>query len=277
VKLQQLFTDLTKAFHKFECPQIEARHLLREALEIDLNQLVLRADALVPASEVAKVYHWRDERLKGVPLAYLSGRKAFHRYEFLVRPGVLVPRPETELVVEVALERAPLSGRIADLGCGSGCIGLTLLKEIEHSLLTAVDSSAVAAAVTRENAAKLNLSDRVEIVEQAVEKWISRQPVDLIVANPPYIAEGDERVQESVHQFEPHEALYAADQGLGALRSWIAKSWSQLRPGGLSVVEFGSGQSGPVQEIMMRTGFRDIVLTRDLSGLERVISAFKPE
>ncbi|NJM10289.1 MAG: HemK family protein methyltransferase [Bdellovibrionaceae bacterium] len=175
------------------------------------------------------------------------------------------------------MERAPESQWIADFGCGSGCIGLSLLKEIPGSRLIAVDRSKVAAEVTRENSIKLNLLERVEVVEQSVENWNAPRMLDLIVMNPPYIAEGDVRVQASVHTFEPHEALYAADEGLAAIAAWTRKAWATLRPSGAVVLEIGSGQSGRVQEIMRQTGFREIQIARDLNGIERVISGNKPE
>lgn len=212
--IRQLLADLSSAFHRFEDPKLEARHLLMEALMLDLNGLILNGDSEVDAASLAEVETWKQERLKGVPLAYLSGHKAFYKSDFFVQPGVLVPRPETEFVVEVALQRAGSSARIADLGCGSGCIGLSLLREIPDAKLVAVDSSKIAIEVTLQNARQLKLENRVEAVESSVEKWNSPQLFDLVVANPPYIAEGDERVQASVHAHEPHSALYSFDNGL---------------------------------------------------------------
>jgi release factor glutamine methyltransferase len=268
--VRQLLAVLSSAFHSFEDPKSEARHLLMEALSLDLNGLILNGDNPVSPVDAAKAEMWKLERLKGMPLAYLCGRKAFYKSEFIVRPGVLVPRPETELVVTTALERAPAAKRILDLGCGSGCIGLSLLKELPGAKLVAVDRSSAACEVTRENAVKLHLSERVEIVNKPAEDWDSDGPFDLIVANPPYIAAGDERVQKSVHDHEPHEALYAADEGLAAIRSWT-KIASRL--GGTAVFEIGSGQSARVREIMAEAGFEDIRTARDLQNIERVISA----
>jgi release factor glutamine methyltransferase len=271
--VRQLLADLSSAFHSFEDPKLEARHLLMEALSLDLNGLLLNGDNAVSQIDRAKVEMWKLERLKGMPLAYLSGHKSFYKSDFIVRPGVLVPRPETELVVTTALERAPAAKRILDLGCGSGCIGLSLLKELPGAVLTAVDQSSVACEVTRENAVKLNLSRRVEIVNKAVENLEADSRFDLIVANPPYIAAGDERVQKSVHDHEPHEALYAADEGLAAVRSWIRASANLVGPAALLVYEIGSGQSAQVREIMAQAGFEDIRAARDLQNIERVISA----
>lgn len=280
--LRQQLAELAAAFQQFEDPKLEARHLLMEAMDMDLSEMILRGDDPVPQIDRAKIEMWKLERLKGVPLAYLCGHKDFYKSRFIVRPGVLVPRPETELVVETSLARSAKPTKIADLGCGSGCIGLSLLKEIPAASLIAIDKSPTACEVTRENAMKLHLSERVEIVNKSVEEWdnsseASAHGLDLIVANPPYIALRDERVQKSVHDFEPHEALYAADQGLATIREWIRISWLHLRPGGVVVMEIGSGQSGEVREIMSATGFENIQAASDLNGIERVVSATKLE
>lgn len=272
--LREQLGELAGAFKNFEDPKMEARHLMMAALGLDLNGLILNGDRALAPIDRAKIEMWKLERLKGMPLAYLSGHKAFFKSDFLIRQGVLVPRPETELVVTTALELAPEAKRILDLGCGSGCIGLSLLKEIPGSRLTAIDQSALACEVTRENAVKLHLLERVEIVNRSVEEWDwnaeTSEPYDLVVANPPYIAHGDGRVQKSVHDFEPHDALYAADEGLAAIRSWVRTA---SRVGNQIVMEIGSGQSEKVMEIMAEAGFEEIRAARDLQNIERVISA----
>lgn len=275
--LAQVFSELTLAFKNFEDPQLEARHLLLEALKIDLNYLVLRRETEVAQLDLDRIKSWREQRLQGMPLAYLSGRKSFYKSEFIVKPGVLVPRPETEFVVETALNLKNNARKIADLGCGSGCIGLSLLKELPQAQLVSVDISEVAIEVTRENARSLGLSERATVVQSDVEKWSPETEFDLVVGNPPYIARGDAQVQTSVHRFEPHEALYAADQGLAALRNWSTKAWQHLRPDGVIVFEFGSGQSRSVQEIMSKSGFQNIQIVKDLNGIERVAAGTKAE
>lgn len=278
--IRQLLADLSTAFSTFEDPKAEARHLVMSAMKLNLNGLLMRGDDQVSAIDLAKIEIWKLERLKGVPLAYLEGHKAFYKYEFIVRPGVLVPRPETEFVVETALRRSPDTVRhIADFGCGSGCIGLSLLKEWPEALLTAIDKSPAAVEVTGENALRLHLTERVQIVHESIGHWdmTPAGPFDVIVANPPYIAEGDPQVQKSVHDFEPHEALYAGDNGYAAIREWLRVSWTHLRAGGLCIMEIGSGQSARVQDIMSELGYGEIQATKDLGQIERVISAIKME
>ncbi len=279
--LRQLLVTLALDFKIFEDPKSEARHLLFDAMDMDLSELLLRGDDQVPPEDFARVQRWKAERLKGIPLAYISGKKGFYKTEFIVRPGVLVPRPETELVVEMALARMNEAKSVADFGCGSGCIGLSLLQELPAAKLVSVDLSAVACEVTLANARNMDLAARTEVMNASVEEFAGDQSrVDegfhLVVANPPYIAPGDTNVQKSVHDYEPHAALYAADEGLAALRSWTGVAMKVLKPRGVFVTEIGAGQSAAVQEIIREAGFQDIQVSRDLNNIERVISAMKP-
>lgn len=278
--LSELLRELQNDFqiHGFENPAIEARHLLLEALNIGLNDIVLRSNAEVQESDIQKIKEWKRERLRGIPLGYISGTKAFYKYEFKVRPGVLVPRPETELVVEIAMKRVPQDEIIiADLGCGSGCIGLTLLMEKKRSWLIAVDSSYIACEVTNENARALAIENRTRVINDSIESWKPDRSFDLVVANPPYIAEGDPRVEIAVNAFEPHEALYSGSDGLDCVRSWTERAKQILKPGGALVMEFGAGQSAQVEEIMRAAGFADLEVELDLAGHDRVISGIKTE
>ena len=251
--------EILKAFREagFEQPGVEARALLRAADSV----------------EIAK--RWVTERLRGVPLAYLCRRKGFFKNEFHVQPGVLIPRPETEHVVEVALRRAGTVERFADLGCGSGCIGLSLLNEWPRAELFAIDVSELATGTTLQNAEALGLARRTVTVKTLVDDWKPDLSFDVIVANPPYIAEGDPSVEPYVHQFEPHAALYSGEDGLDALRSWTRWALAFLKPNGLFVTEIGAGQSPQIRDILTEMGFRKIEVEKDLSGHDRVVSAIK--
>ncbi len=260
----------------FDQPSFEARELLQALLKLSSAELITREEIALTESSQARLTAWLKKRAEGVPLAYLSGVKGFYKHEFVVMPGVLVPRPESELVVEVALRKKPFGvKRLADFGAGSGCIGLSVLSEIEEAKLFAIDASPVAANVTAKNAEKLELDERVVVAQKPVENWSPLAPMDLIVANPPYIDRGDRNVQKSVHDHEPHEALYAEDNGLSCIRLWTKKAFSCLRPGGLFVCEVGAGQSAAAMEIMSSAGFKDVASDRDLAGVERVVSGVK--
>jgi release factor glutamine methyltransferase len=190
---------------------------------------------------------------------------------------VLVPRPESELVVETALARVKERGleilNLADLGSGSGILGLSLLGELPKARLTAVDVSPAAARVTSINADALNLKSRMQMIEAAVESFTPAHDFELVVANPPYIAYDDADVQPSVVDHEPHEALFAADNGLAAIRGWSAWAHANLVSGGIYVCEIGAGQSAAAEDIMSKLGFRDIRVAKDLAGHDRVVSA----
>lgn len=253
----------------------EVRQIFQQALNLDPAQMITYDSREITPEEEALVRQWTSARLNGEPLAYLSGRKGFFKHEFLVERGVLIPRPETEIVVEHALKRSNPQ-RIADYGCGSGCIGLSLAVEFPRAHLWSVDSAHEAIAVTLKNAEKLNIADRVQVILSSIEAWSPPVAFDLIVANPPYIAEGDTRVEENVRKFEPHAALYSGPDGLAALRGWSLHAFRNLLPGGIFVSEFGAGQTQAVREIMMKSGFQEIELLRDLAGHDRVVSGRKP-
>jgi len=259
--------------------KFEVRQLLTEALSLSPVDLILKSDSEIPPAMRDIALHWAERRATGYPLAYLSGKKGFYKHTFLVEPGVLVPRPETELLVEHILNlvqkaSAPIR-HFADLGCGTGCIGLSLLKEWVQATLFALDISALATEVTKKNAVALGLETRVQVVQSAVASWQSPYELDLVVANPPYIAEGDLRVQAGVHLHEPHSALYSGADGLTAIKDWVDWSERNLRDGGVLVLEIGSGQSPQVQAILKERNFESIQSVLDLAGHDRVVSASK--
>lgn len=265
--------ELKTKFAHMEDPSTESRALIREALNIDFNDLVLNDKPLSPEEE-KKIGEWSARRLKGEPLAYISGRKAFHKYEFKVGPGVLIPRPETELLVFVGAKRVVRSNRvrIADLGSGSGCVGLTLLKEIAQAELYSVDISQTACDFTSENAAAHGLAARTHVFKTDVNVWRPDVQFDLIVANPPYIPKSDPQVEPNVHKYEPHEALYSGPDGLQAIGDWLTWAPGNLRKDGIMALEIGAGQSTSVMAIMAQAGFVDIQVQKDFAGIDRIIS-----
>lgn len=258
-----------------EQPELEARALLLELLGWDLTALVMNHDKPASPDQIAQAHVWASRRGEGYPLAYLSGRKGFYKHEFIVAPGVLIPRPETEHVLEVALQRLTEQKlsvhHFADLGCGSGCLGLSLVGELPSARLHVVDASSDAVALTRRNAEALGLE--IDAVLSTVENWEPSINFELIVANPPYIAEADPRVQKSVDKYEPHAALYSGADGLHAIRTWSDWSRRHLVNGGIFVCEIGAGQSPVVEDILEGLGFTHIEVKPDLAGHDRVVSA----
>lgn len=224
-----------------------------------------------------------EKRCQGEPLAYLLQEKGFYKEVFFVRPGVLIPRPETELLVEISLSFLQASSKadplILDFGCGSGCIGLSLLKEVPNAKLLGFDVSEIAVEVSSENAVKLGLEDRAQFYHQPMSDLtglISRK-ADLIVANPPYIAEGDPGVERNVSKYEPSLALYSGVTGFEKIRSWSEIAFQVLKPGGGFAMEFGKGQEEEVQRHLEAIGFSNISVHKDLAKINRSVFAYKIE
>lgn len=282
---RQLLDELAEKFKNFEEARFEARQLVQEALRLQAADLLNRENETVPEKDLQRVRQWSEARRRGFPLAYLSGRKGFYKSVFRVTEGVLIPRPETEILVEAVLKRAGAVENFADFGCGSGCIGLSLLLEWPNARLTALDASQVACEITRINAIHLGVEKRARILNVAIDKngaimadtdgEIKSNSFDAVVANPPYIAEGDPQVQKSVHDFEPHAALYSGRDGLDALRSWSQCAFALLKTDGVFACEIGAGQSESAQEIMTKIGFQDIESHKDLAGIVRCLTAKK--
>jgi release factor glutamine methyltransferase len=278
VTLRELEREMkTQLQAAFADPAFETRQILSATLQINSGELLFREDKEVDAAAVEKSRHWASERARGIPLAYLTGVKGFYKHEFFVEPGVLVPRPESEHIVEVALQRVGEQKlhikNLADLGCGSGILGLSLALEFPQSTLWAVDNSQAARRVTLRNAEKLGVRNRMQMIERGVESFKPNVAFELIVANPPYIAEGDAAVEASVHQHEPHSALYAGENGLADIRAWSQWSSRHLVKNGLFVCEIGASQSAAARDIMAGLKYKDIRITKDLAGHDRVISA----
>ncbi len=209
-------------------------------------------------------------RSHGEPVAYVLGEKEFWSLPLQVTPDVLIPRPETELVVELALQRLPgdSQARILDLGTGSGAIALAIAHERPAASVVGTDISAAAIGVARRNGQHLRLGN----VEFAVGTWfdpVAGQHFDLVVSNPPYIAEGDDRVEPSVRRFEPHGALFSGPDGLGALRVIADTAGRHLATGGWLIVEHGARQGPATRELLSAAGFSDVATHLDLAGLER--------
>jgi release factor glutamine methyltransferase len=207
------------------------------------------------------------------PLAYILGRQEFWGLAFEVSPAVLIPRPETELIVEFALGLLPRGdnpSRVADLCTGSGCVAVALATEVQGARITATDISEAALVVARRNAARHGVADRIKFRRADLLDGLS-EPFDLIACNPPYVAEGDRRgLQPEVRDYEPDVALYGGTDGLHVLERLVEGAATHLRPGGHLLFEFGFGQDERVESLVDRTGgLRLVGLRRDLQGIAR--------
>ncbi len=245
-----------------EGPRLDAELLLGEATGWDRARLAADPDAGVPADAGRRFGEMVRRRLRREPVAYILGRKGFRNIELAVDRRVLIPRPETELLVELALELRPAS--VLDVGTGSGAIALAIADELPGCEVTATDTSAAALEVARANAERLGFSARARFLEGSAPEG---EAFELTVANLPYVAEADwPSLQPEVTQWEPREALLAGPDGLDSIRALIP----QVRHGALAL-EVGRGQAEPVAALLGDAGFTDIQTRRDLAGIERVV------
>ena len=250
-------------------PPAEARLLLGHLLTRPTAWLEAHREELLSTEQLAQFREWVARRAAGEPVAYLLGSREFYGRDFAVTPAVLIPRPETELLVEVALRKVGAGGtaKILDLGTGSGCIAITLALE-SPAQVTAVDISPAALAVAKKNAAQRAAS--VDFIES---DWYAALPpaqFDLIVANPPYVAADDRHLAEGDLRFEPLQALTDQADGLAALRCIVADAPRWLADGGWLFFEHGYDQGVAVFDLLCAAGFADIEQHCDLAGIVRV-------
>lgn len=248
--------------------RLDAQALLAEVLRQPRAWLLAHDDAALDADAHARFTALLERRAGGEPLAYLLGEKEFFGLSLAVTPDVLVPRPDTETLVEWALELLPTdtASRLLDLGTGSGAIALALARQRPAARISAVDASAAALAVARGNGERLGLA-----VEWVHGDWFaafdSARRFELIVGNPPYVAEGDAHLVALRH--EPQPALTAGADGLDAIRRIVAAAPAWLTAGGWLLLEHGFEQRDAVAELLAQAGFRDIASRHDLGGRPR--------
>ena len=212
-----------------------------------------------------------QRRLQGEPIAYILGEREFYSLNFKVSPAVLIPRPETELLVDLALERLPANqpARLLDLGTGSGVVAVTLALHRPQADVIAVDQSATALEVARENARRLGASN----LSLILSNWygaLNDEKFDLIVSNPPYISAADPHLTQGDVRFEPASALASGTDGLSDIRIIIQGANSHLKPGGWLLFEHGYDQAAACRELLTQAGFEQVASASDLAGIARV-------
>jgi release factor glutamine methyltransferase len=286
--LQQAIRRMTE--ERVPSPRLNAETLLMFTLEVDRAYLYAHPERDLTSDEAARYDAALAERARGVPAQYITGHQEFWGLDFIVTPEVLIPRPETEHLVETALElvgatrgdagrgrpalHVPLL-RIADVGTGSGCIALALAHELPHAQITALDNSPAALEVARANAVRLQLAERVRYVEGDVLAAVAGEQFDVVVSNPPYVPEGEaETVESQVRRFEPHRAVFAGDDGLLVYRELVPQAARALAADGWLVVEIGQSVESGVRELLR--DWRDVRVVPDLQQIPRVIAARRP-
>jgi release factor glutamine methyltransferase len=222
-----------------------------------------------PAALEPRFSEWIARRERREPTAYILGMREFWSLEFIVTPAVLIPRPETEFIVEEALKVAGDRPRMADIGTGSGCIAVSLAHERSHARIVATDVSGEALEVARLNAQRHGVADRVEFVRTSFLDGVDG-PFDVITANPPYVKDGDKPALSRDVRHEPEVALFGGSDGLGAIEATLAAARARLAPGGWLIMEFGYGQDDAVGERVEATeGLRLERIREDLQGIPR--------
>ena len=248
---------------------MDARVLLRHVLQCAASRLVAFPEQRIAEEDWAAYRAFVERRCAGEPVAYLVGQREFYGREFMVTPAVLIPRPDTELLVELALGHlAGRSGaRVLDMGTGSGALAVTLALEMDAPEVIALDRSREALWVAMANAARLGAS--VSFVQSDWFGALGEEQFDLIVANPPYVAAADPHLEQGDVRFEPHGALVSGPQGLDDLQTIVAGAPACLIDGGWLLMEHGYDQAVAVRGLLADAGFAAIASWKDLAGIER--------
>jgi release factor glutamine methyltransferase len=273
-------------------PRLDAEALLAHTLATDRAHLFMRLSSLLTHAEQEAFQRNLERRARREPLAYITGEREFWSRNFRVAPDVLIPRPETEVLVETTLRlvaqstvgdpQSPIPNpqspiRVVDVGTGSGCIAISLAKELPATELWAIDVSETALAIALANARRHDVEKRIRFLQSDLFSAISEneQSFDLIVSNPPYVVHSDLAVlQPEVRDWEPREALDGGKDGLGFYRRLVKESLAYLRPGGWLVMELGAGQGPAVTRLIQaQSNFQESFRVQDYAGLERVIAA----
>jgi release factor glutamine methyltransferase len=264
---------------------MNAELLLMFTLECDRAYLYAHPERKLAADEQSRYDQALTEREHGMPAQYITGHQEFWGMDLIVTPAVLIPRPETEHVLETVLERAGVGRarvarapspasflRIVDVGTGSGCIALALAKELPHAEIHATEISAAALEIARANAARLQLEDRVQFHQTDLLQGLERGAFDFVVSNPPYVGESEEdQVQLEVRKYEPRNAVFAGPTGVEVIERLIPQARESLKPGGWLVIEISGSIAERVRDLL--AGWNDVGITNDLQGIPRVASA----
>ncbi len=265
--------SIGEAQRRIPLDSLEARILLGFALGLSRTQLITQSERTLTEAEAQRLSALIGRRLDGEPIAYITGEREFYGLPFCVSPAVLVPRPETELLVDLALERLPQGGSLLDMGTGSGAIAVAIAHVRPDAQVSALELSPAALAVARENAARI-LPGASRPIRFLSGNWYAGLAVgerfDLIAANPPYIAAADAHLSQGDLRFEPPGALTDGADGLSALQAIILGAPNHLNPGGWLLMEHGFAQAESVRNLLIDNGFSEVHRWQDLAGIERV-------
>jgi len=251
--------------------RIEVQSLLQSVLKVSRAHLLAHPEQLLGNEQQSAFNGLFERRMGGEPIAYLLGEREFYGMTFKVSPATLIPRPETELLVELALQRIPAleTCRVLDLGTGCGAIALSIAQARPNAEVVAVDYSIAALGVAKFNSAQFGL-ENVRLLQSDWFDALHGECFDIIVSNPPYIAENDSHLAQGDVRFEPRNALVAGTDGMDDIRRISAEAKNYLNANGCLLVEHGYDQGVRVRELLSQHGYGEILTVRDLSGIDRV-------
>jgi len=273
VQIKQALSHARSQLGASESPHLDAELLLAYVLGKPREYLITWPETVLEESEQQAFLQLLQQRISGYPIAYLIGTKGFWNFDLKVTADVLVPRPETELLVEIILKHLDTKKHlVADLGTGSGAIALALASERPEWQIVATDSSQAALNLAGENAKNLQLKN-IEFRRGSWTAALNGKNLDAIVSNPPYIDKADMHLKQGDLRYEPVQALVAEEQGLADLRQIAAEALDNLKPGGILLMEHGYQQGEAVRHLLAQSGYNEIQTYRDLAGLERATLA----
>jgi len=281
VQLKPALASAVERLEASDCgsPRLNAETLLMFVLGVNRGFLYAHPERELTTEEKSRYDEVISQRAVGVPSQYITGHQEFWGLDFVVSPEVLIPRPETEHLVETVLElaREVPRPRIVDVGTGSGCIALALANELKNAEVYGVDLSGDALEIARANAARLQLDARVRFLRSDVlEALADESDFDFVVSNPPYVGHDEaDKVQRSVFEFEPRMAVFAGEHGLDVIRPLIEQAHVALKPGGWLAVEIGYSMRDAVLALLNPTMWDEPMVVPDLQGIPRVIAARK--
>jgi release factor glutamine methyltransferase len=260
-------------------PRMNAEVLLMFVLGTNRAYLYAHPEQELTPEEETRYHEVLAQRSTGMPSQYITGHQEFWGLDLVVSPAVLIPRPETEHLLETVLElaRGVTRPKLVDVGTGSGCIALALAHELKDAEVFAVDISADALEIARANAVRLQLDGRVRLMQSNVlEALAAFHDFDFVISNPPYVGFGEaDKVQKSVRDFEPQVAVFAGEQGLNVIEPLVGQGYTSLKPGGWLAMEIGYSMRDAVVNLLSPTMWDEIRVVPDLQGIPRVIAARK--
>ncbi len=274
--------------------RLDAEVIISDTLDCRREDLYINSEKILNPKALSDCLQKIERRIAGEPVSYITHKKDFLNYTLYVNEGVLIPRPETELLVEYALHWVEQNSKetplwMLDIGAGSGCIGVSILKECSNVNGVAIDIADAAIQASQVNAEKLNVQERYHLIQKDADAMDFRDfeflkqngfkgSFDFIVSNPPYIAEQDQNVETNVRKFEPSEALFCLDEGMEKITKWTNLAGSLLRPQGLWIFEIGAGQGRSAKAAVEASGFFEkLEVGQDYSGKDRFVIAIKKD